>query len=109
MRAQELHKHIAGAITDEVKQAFLDVQGEVFIKLNKAMDDMKTANVLPADAKEVFEYGLRAGQFMAITEIFTGFQLDAKEDGEVTIAKTQALEAEKVVTSVVKPCEKNAL
>ena len=94
MKAQELFKYVQ---TDTVaKQAFVDVQGDVFLKLNKALDNMKAAKVLPGDAKEIFEYGLRAGQFMALTEVFTGFQLDAKEDGETI--KTVEKVVEKVKT-----------
>jgi hypothetical protein len=85
MKAQNLNKYVV--ISDEAKQAFTDVASDTFVKLIKSMDDMKDAKVLVSDAKEVFEYGLRAGQYMTLIEISTGMQLDAKEDGEGIINK----------------------
>jgi hypothetical protein len=85
MKAQRLNKFVI--ISDEAKQAFVDVACEVFVKLNESMDEMKKAKVLPSDAKEIFEYGLRAGQYMTLIEISTGLQLDAKEDGEGIVNK----------------------
>lgn len=96
MKAQDLNKHLSN-LTQEGRQDFVNVQGEVFVKLHKAIDDMKTAGVLPIDAKEIYEYGLRVGQFMTITEIFTGFNLDAKEDNPEEVI----LEAKDIVLKEV--------
>jgi len=85
LKAQNLNKYVV--VSDEAKQAFVDVSSEVFVKLNEALDNMKEAGVVPSDSKEVFEYGLRVGQYMTLIEISTGLQLDAKEDGEGIVNK----------------------
>lgn len=91
MKAQLLNKYVD--TTDEARQAFLDVQSEVFVKLHQAIDGLAKSGLKVSDAQEIFEYGLRAGQFMTVTEIMSGLNTDAKEDGEVATVAQAPIQA----------------
>jgi hypothetical protein len=108
MKAQNLNMYVVNS--QEAKQAFVDVQSDVYVKLMKAIDDMGKAGKLPRDAKEIFEYGLRVGQYMTLVEISTGLNLDKKEDEISVVIEVDGKELVKkeVVEEVINPsCDKN--
>jgi hypothetical protein len=72
MRFQDLHSLVKD--NDELKQKLVDVQTELYINMNKEIENQKE------DPKtDRFEFGVLVGQFIAISEMVTGLDCDGDD------------------------------